>query len=502
MCADRRFRLRAAFVLALSVMLGMSSAPAMAQAAGGLRKNDDPFGASAVNKEDSPNARVQRGRELFFNRWKKADVANPSGDWLGPAFNARSCIECHRQAGPGGSGSLDHNVDLLSVILPVPAAHDRKKLIDRIGAVDAAFTTDTTSSRPNVTLHKFGTDPAYGAWRSDVLAIVAASQAAAKHQPQPAPTVKTIASGRDAVRQKTLDKKLAAFEQGPPQSDRLQFVVTQRRTPALFGAGLIDTIPDEVLKATAKAQADKHNEIKGEVAAAIGGRAGKFGWRGQTADLKEFVMGACANELGLQVPGHNQGIDPLDPGYRSPGLDLTQEQCDDLAAFVASLPRPMQRQPKNADERDLWQSGEFVFESVGCANCHVRTLATVEGLYSDLLLHDLGPRLADPSGANPSSGPGSGTAAYYGGPADVFVKSAPITRRQWRTPPLWGVADSAPYLHDGRAATLDEAIKAHAGEATTAAHLYNALPAADREKLLAFLNSLAAPKETTRLAQD
>ena len=114
-----------------------------------------------------------------------------------------------------------------------------------------------------------------------------------------------------------------------------------------------------------------------------------------------------------------------------------------------------------------------------------------DGLYSDLLLHDLGPKLADPAGASPSSGGAS--PAYYGGPTDVFVKVLPLTLRQWRTAPLWGVADSGPYLHDGRATTLDDAIKAHGSEATRVARLYAGLPAADRDKLLAFLGSLAAP---------
>ena len=256
------------------------------------------------------------------------------------------------------------------------------------------------------------------------------------------------------------------------------------------------------MRATAHAQADRHNTVKGQVAVTAGGRPGKFGWRGQTASLKEFVMGACANELGLQVPGHNQGIDPLDPAYRAPGLDLTQEQCDDLAEFVASLPRPEQRQAKNSDERDLFQAGENVFERVGCANCHVRTLGTVEGLYSDLLLHDLGPKLADPSGATPSFGPTRSTGGYNGGSPDVFIEAPAITRRQWRTTPLWGVADSAPYMHDGRAVALEDAINAHGGEAAASERLYAALPSAEREKLLGFLSSLAAPQETSRVVQD
>jgi CxxC motif-containing protein (DUF1111 family) len=508
MYLNRRFRLRAGIVLALNVALAvLQTGPANGQAAGGLQKGDDAIGAPAASKENPPDPRLQRGRELFIKRWKNADVASPTGDGLGPVFNGRSCAECHNQTRPGGAGSIEHNVDLLSVFPPNLHTQDRSKFTERMAAIDPAFTADFTSVRPNVTLHKFGTDPEYDHWRKGVVDIVARSDAGAAATDRSA----RESNGRQSVKQllslngsnrAAPESKRATDDKSPLKLDRLHMMITQRSTPALFGAGLIDTIPDDVLRDIAKTQADKHGPIKGQVAVATGGRAGKFGWRGQTADLKEFVVGACANELGLQVPGHNQGIDPLDPTYRAPGLDLTQEQCDDLAAFVASLPRPQQRAPKNADERDAWQAGEHAFETVGCANCHVRTLGTVEGLYSDLLLHDLGPRLADPAGTNPSSSPGASGAAYYGGPTDVFAQTPPITRRQWRTPPLWGVADSAPYLHDGRAATLEEAIKAHAGEAAISARLFAALRAAEREKLLAFLGSLAAPKETTRLAQD
>ncbi|HEX6986936.1 MAG TPA: di-heme oxidoredictase family protein, partial [Planctomycetaceae bacterium] len=68
------------------------------------------------------------------------------------------------------------------------------------------------------------------------------------------------------------------------------------------------------------------------------------------------------------------------------------------------------------------------------------------------------------------------------------------TAREWKTPPLWGVADSAPYLHDGRAATLDEAIRLHAGQAEPAAERYAELSGEDRGKILAFLGTLRAPQ--------
>jgi CxxC motif-containing protein (DUF1111 family) len=486
----------AASVIGLLIGVAFGYGPGDASAADAIK---------ADTSQDLPNSQVQRGRTLFLKRWMNADVASPLGDGLGPVFNARSCAECHNQTRPGGAGSLEHNVDLLSVFPPNIRPPDRAGFAARMTAIDPTFTANGRSVLPNVTLHKFGTDPAYGQWRQSVLDLVA------KTKPG---STRLERSGRDgdarqAIKLSALDgfktssagdKKRAAGDRGASKSDRVLLAITQRSTPALFGAGLIDEIPDEVLRATAKAEADRQNEISGQVAVAIGGRPGKFGWRGQTATLKEFVMGACANELGLEVPSHNQGINPLDPSYRAPGLDLTQEQCDDLAAFVANLPRPMQRTPKTVKERLEWQAGEHVFETIGCAGCHVRTLGTVEGLYSDLLLHDLGPKLADPASANPPAS--AATSAYYGGPADVFVQTPPITRRQWRTPPLWGVADSGPYLHDGRAATLAEAIEAHDGEAAQSARRFKALWDSDRDKLLAFLGSLAAPMETTRLAPD
>jgi len=462
---------------------------------------------STAAKRDSAIERIQRGRELFLHRWKPADVSNPMGDGLGPVFNGRSCAECHNQSRPGGAGSNDHNVDVLSVVAPGMRNDERKEFIERLTAIDAAFTADTKSALPNIPLHKFGTDPDYAEWRSGVLNFLAKTEAVVLPAKRKVQETDVNERAMQFLREARLGtssnaKPAAAEAKVRSKPDHLRLILSHRSTPALFGAGLIDRIADDVLRATAQAQADQHTMVKGRVAVAGGRRPGRFGWRGQTASLKEFVMGACANELGLQVPGHNQGVDPLDPTYRAPGLDLTQEQCDDLTEFVASLPRPEQRQPKNPEERDLWQAGENVFEMVGCANCHVRTLGNVEGLYSDLLLHDLGPKLADPSGATPSSGSSQSTGRYNGGSPDIFIDVPAITQRQWRTAPLWGVADSAPYMHDGRAETLDEAIKAHGGEAAASERLYSALPSAERVKLIGFLNSLAAPQEASRIVQD
>jgi CxxC motif-containing protein (DUF1111 family) len=453
-----------------------------------------------------PLAQNQRGRELFVRHWTADDSHSPKGDGLGPMFNAQSCADCHNLGGLGGGGKNKNNVDLLSVVLPANREKiDRAKFHDRMTHFHPAFTEGTSSVRPFITLHKFGNDPAYAPWRLKLLAQVLPndvelSPPATSKRPQP--NHSTANHAGSLTRASAL-----AISQHTGSPMRVDFERTQRNTPALFGAGLIDSIPDDAIREAADDEA-RHHVVKGKVALAGSGGVGKFGWRGQTATLKEFVMGACANELGLQVPGQNQPLDPLDPTHQSPGLDLTQEQCDDLTSYVASLPAPKQKIPADAKTKQQVQEGGLLFKLSGCAACHMESLGKVTGIYSDLLLHDMGPDLADPVPASEQvativrmpvqSAARSFGGGYFGGSSDpasepdVFVDPPPLARRQWRTPPLWGVADSGPYLHDGRAATLQDAIMAHGGEATSARQEFAMLPSTGRVKILAFLKTLTA----------
>jgi CxxC motif-containing protein (DUF1111 family) len=102
----------------------------------------------------------------------------------------------------------------------------------------------------------------------------------------------------------------------------------------------------------------------------------------------------------------------------------------------------------------------------------------VAGIYGDLLLHDMGPDLAD-------------SGSYYGA---IEPSSADgVKGQEWRTPPLWGFRDSGPYMHDGRAETLDEAVALHGGQAERSARLYFELKLVERLQVQTFLNTLAAP---------
>jgi CxxC motif-containing protein (DUF1111 family) len=187
---------------------------------------------------------------------------------------------------------------------------------------------------------------------------------------------------------------------------------------------------------------------------------------------------------------------------------MNHDDCDVLVSYVRNLPAPPNARISDVSEDVV--TGALVFERVGCATCHTPKLGDVDGIYSDLALHDMGSTSAD-------------AAVYYGSPGlpidlarasqldDPLPNALSTTRRtvvrsrngkgeavnmaqEWRTPPLWGVADSAPYMHNGRAQTLEHAIQFHDGEATLSVQKYQSTSDADRKQLLAFLGSLKAPK--------
>jgi CxxC motif-containing protein (DUF1111 family) len=385
---------------------------------------------------------AQAGHALFVHEWKPNDPLSPEGDGLGPVFNATSCVACHHQGRVGGSGDNQHNVTTFTI------RPERNNGLAREGVIHA---------------HAVNGVP------RESLALVKASL------PEVSQQQILVPNGR---------KNLSGL-----RSDGVH--VSQRNTPALFGAKLIDDLPERLIIATERGQhlkwgmrSSKDEQAPVGRALRLGnGKVGRFGWKAQTASLSDFVQAACANELGLGNPGQAQPLPMGRPDYRPRGLDLTLEQCDQLTAYVASLPRPVERLTDDAPAaREARIEGKKLFKSIGCAECHMENLGSVEGLYSDLLLHRMG---------QPLEGGGS----YNDPPRRLpdFPSEEGPQPGEWRTPPLWGVADSAPYLHDGRAKTLLEAIGLHGGQGEISAKRFAGLSQAEQGQLLAFLNSLRAP---------
>ena len=208
--------------------------------------------------------------------------------------------------------------------------------------------------------------------------------------------------------------------------------------------------------------------------------------------MREFTLTACAVELGLEAPGHPQGGDPLAPKARAKGLDLNESQCDSLITYLRELPAPRERRASDESEAKILATGKAAFSQIGCASCHTAKVGDVDGIYGDLLLHDMGPELSDVgqygqfSPGSPGEPPPTPTQ-----PEGPLVQAG---RQEWRTAPLWGFRDSGPYLHDGRAQTLDQAIALHGGQGEPSSRAYFALKANERMALQMFLKSLVAPE--------
>ncbi|HVW22419.1 MAG TPA: di-heme oxidoredictase family protein [Opitutaceae bacterium] len=263
-------------------------------------------------------------------------------------------------------------------------------------------------------------------------------------------------------------------------------VVAKRLTTPLYGAGLIEAIPDASI--VANAARSRTGAVSGKVAwvtdpATGEARVGRFGWKAQHATLLAFAGDAYNNEMGITnrlfpAPAAPDGNTQLlarfislgAPPEDQPGAD-GRADIDRFADYMRYLaaPAPAPASPQSA-------AGAPVFASAGCAACHTPSFTTGPGavaalsqrtvaLYSDLLLHDMG-----------ALGDG--------------IAQAAAGTREMRTAPLWGLAARRLYLHDGRATTVDAAIRAHDGEAAAARDAYVQLAPAAQQQLLAFLQTL------------
>ena len=140
-------------------------------------------------------------------------------------------------------------------------------------------------------------------------------------------------------------------------------------------------------------------EVRGRVSRTRAGRIGRYGWKAQIPTLHEFVRAACANELGLEVPGHSQPPSPLDPTSKAEEFDLKQDECDALVAYMRSLPAPVAVDLSGPQGTNDMLAGRVLFTELECTACHKPTLGNVQGIYSDLLLHNMGQSLSDGGGS-------------------------------------------------------------------------------------------------------
>ena len=264
-------------------------------------------------------------------------------------------------------------------------------------------------------------------------------------------------------------------------------VIGRRISIPLFGAGLVEAIPDTTLLALQDPEDRNGDGVRGRAAmvddpATGARRVGRFGWKAQQATLLSFAADAYINEMGISndvfrsEPMGNVGgekawrclASSAPEDVRDPRTGL--RGIDNFENFLRLL-GPVPRGAVN----EVVLRGEGAFSEIGCGACHTPVLITgpsanpvfhrrAATLYSDLLLHDIG------------TGDG--------------IEQADAKGNEIRTPALWGLRFRRPLLHDGSAATIRDAIQRHAVEGNGARESFASLDAERPRELLAFLQSL------------
>ena len=412
----------------------------------------------APNLTAAERRRFEVGDSFFTKNWVTAPASTDARDGLGPTFNGQACSSCHVLDGRGAPPDPDGTETRLGLLLRL------------------SVPGETPTGAP-------AAHPAYGG------------------QLQDRANLDVPAEGRIAVELETIDGRYAdgtpytltqptysvideAF--GPLGDDTM---ISPRLAPQVIGVGLLEAVPEATIRDAADPDDADGDGISGRPNNVWDERRGelvlgRLGWKANVATVEQQVAGAFLGDIGITSslhpdadcpPGQTACAEAINGGEP----ELTDDRLAAVTFYGRTLSVPAMRDADDAAVRD----GYELFDSLGCASCHTPTLQTGDSdiaaladqeihPYTDLLLHDMGPGLSD-------------------GRPDF--DAAP---EEWRTPPLWGIGivdevnGERFLLHDGRAATLEEAILWHGGEAEAAAEAFRTAPADDRRALVAFLEAL------------
>ncbi|MDO5625794.1 MAG: di-heme oxidoredictase family protein [Pseudomonadota bacterium] len=463
--------------------LGVQTGGATTVPATGRNAFSFPF----VNLDDAERTRFVIGNSFFRRNWVEAPASTTARDGLGPHFIARSCGGCHVQDGRGAPpdwrrtlGPDPEPTVALLMRLSVPGPADPKAGV-----------------RP---------DPVYGDQFNN--AAVQGVRPEGRVEIRSRPIHGRFADGTRYTLHQPI-YTLTDLGYGPLTEG---IMISPRIAPQLPGVGLIEAIDEADILANAAAQAAAPGPIKGQPnrvwdAAAGAERMGRFGWKANVATVAHQTAGAFLGDMGITSPlfphetctpaqkdclaaphgGGKRGgqggiVTAAEASAEQPEID--QATFDDVVFYQATLAPPARR---NASDPQVLR-GQALFAQAQCATCHRPSYVTQAGPfprltspkasgqriwpYTDLLLHDMGPDLAD-------------------GRPDFQANG-----RQWKTPPLWGIGlirdvnGHQRLLHDGRADGVLEAILWHGGEAEDAKQHVLKMKRADRQALVKFVESL------------
>jgi CxxC motif-containing protein (DUF1111 family) len=415
-------------------------------------RNATSFLQPASNLPAERRGTFEAGLALFNVAWTVGGEADRDG--LGPTYVATSCRSCHFRGGRGAPPPPGEPMTSMLIRLSVPSDD---------GSAPVA-------------------DPRYGDQiQSKALpGVVPEGWFSVEYQAQLGAYVD--GAGYELVTPAYAARDLAFGPLTPGTR------ISARVAQPMIGLGLLAAIRDEDLDARTDPNDANGDGIRGRRNLIVGKNgdavAGRFGWKANQPDLDAQTASAFLGDIGITSP--ERPADNCPPvqidcaAAAGSTLDIDAIRLAAVVFFSHLLAVP--HRPEAAEPEVL--QGKALFSRVGCASCHTPSFVTgklpgfpeLEGQriypYTDLLIHDMGPDLADERPDHAAGG------------------------RDFRTPPLWGVGVTnvvsmhSRLLHDGRARNIEEAILWHGGEAEAPREAFRALEAGDRAALLRFVASL------------
>ena len=442
-------------------------------------------GGATVRPRDTSNAFSQASGNISFEReldfkvgnglFKKLWVSSPSStlasDGLGPLYNARSCQRCHLKDGRGHppEGPDDRAVSMLMRV-SIPGGTGIREIADHLASL---------------------AEPTYGEQIQDFGIAGHASEA---HLEITYEEIEIQLSGGEVASLRKPTYALSNLGYGPTHSDMM---MSPRVAPQMIGLGLLDAIPAADILNLADPDDLDGNGISGRAQIVMSREygvpiLGRFGLKAGQPSVWEQSAAAFHGDIGISSTLFPSGAGECTEAQTAcraapdgntivhDDAEISDEGLDLVSFYASNLAVPARR---DVDDTQVLQ-GKRVFYETGCISCHTPKFVThrledqpeqsfqLIWPYTDMLLHDMGPGLADNRPEARADG------------------------QEWRTPPLWGigltktVSGHTYFLHDGRARSLLEAVLWHGGEAEAQKHRVTLMPPEDRAALIRFLESL------------
>lgn len=433
-----------------------------------LRSDRNAYSLPAANLSHERRLDFAVGNSFFRNPWVIAPSTTTARDGLGPLFNTNACQNCHVRDGRGHppAANASNAVGML-VRLSIPDQPYLAKVIERLGVVP---------------------EPVYGTQLQD-MAIPGVAPEGKVRMTYTAQTVSFKDGHQVELRMPALQITQLGYGAMHPDTR-----FSARVAPPMIGLGLLEAIPEADVLANEDPDDRNRDGIRGRANRvwddALGRTVvGRFGWKAGQPTVNQQNAHAFAGDMGLTTtlqPNDDctQAQVECRAAPNGDGVAGEKEVSDNILRLVTFYTRHLAVPARRDVATPQVLAGKNLFYKAGCQGCHIPQFTTASDAaepelagqiirpYTDLLLHDMGPGLADERTEFAANG------------------------QDWRTAPLWGIGLSetvsghSQFLHDGRARNLLEAVLWHGGEAQAARDFVLTFDAEQRAALLAFLKSL------------